>query len=212
MSQVGHMVAPTIYEIVYPHRRGEVLGLLTQALTASENFDVFHERLLRQFIPVRQLSQLRVERYERLQAEGEPLAMYIQSIRDTALIVRISETEAQVVQRIVEGLTPIQRARFVFQDLPSTFVQLEQLIVVDRNITYADKTRQLSASMGRAKAVETASTSFVSSHRRSPASKKPFQGKTVVCFYCGKTEHIQINCFASLAQKRKLVRILVTRP
>jgi hypothetical protein len=66
MNQVGHMVALMIYEILYLHCRSEVLGLLTQALTASESFDFFHERLLRQFIPVRQLSQLCIERYERV--------------------------------------------------------------------------------------------------------------------------------------------------
>jgi hypothetical protein len=86
------MVALTIYEILYPHCSGKVLGMLTQALTGSGSFDVFHERLLRQFIPVRQLSQLCIERYERAQAEGESLAVYIQSIRDAALILRISVT------------------------------------------------------------------------------------------------------------------------
>jgi hypothetical protein len=111
----------------------------------------------------------------------------------------------------MEGLALIQRARYVFQDPPSTFVQLEHLIVVGCNITYADKTRQLSALVGRAKAVKTASASFVSSHPCSPASKKPVQGKPV-CFYCGKTGHIQQNCFARLAQKRKQVGVAVTRP
>jgi hypothetical protein len=61
----------------------------------------------------------------------------VQSIRDAALVFRISEYEAQVVERIVEGLTPTQCARFVFQAPPSTFLQLEQLAIVDRNIAYA---------------------------------------------------------------------------
>jgi 16S rRNA G966 N2-methylase RsmD len=139
------------------------------------------------------------------------LATYIQSIRDAALILRINETDTQFVQRIVEGSTPIQHARFVFQDPPFTFIQLEHLIVVDRNIMHADQTRQPSLSMGTAKAVETASTSFVSSHPRSPASTKPIRGKPVVCFYCGKTGHIQRNCFARQAQKRKQVGVAVTR-
>jgi hypothetical protein len=53
--------------------------------------------------------------YDRVQAEAEPLARYIQSIRDAALVFRIDETESQVVARIVEGLSPTQSARFVFQ-------------------------------------------------------------------------------------------------
>jgi hypothetical protein len=46
----------------------------------------------------------------------------------------IVEDGAQVVGRIVEGFTPTQRARFVFQVPPSSLLQLEQLAVVDRNI------------------------------------------------------------------------------
>jgi hypothetical protein len=64
--------------------------------------------------------------------------------------LRISETEAQVVERIVEGLTPSQRARLVFQGPPTNFKHLEQLIIVDRNITFADQTRQPVVSTSRA--------------------------------------------------------------
>jgi hypothetical protein len=67
--------------------------MLTQALTTVESFDSFHARLLRHCVPVRQLAQLRVEKYERVQAKGEQLAMYIQSVRDAALIFQINETE-----------------------------------------------------------------------------------------------------------------------
>jgi hypothetical protein len=94
MSHIGQMIAPTTYEILYPYCMGEVLGLLTQALTARESFDAFHARLSRRFIPARQLSQLHMQRYERVRADGESLASYIQSIQDAALVVRITETEA----------------------------------------------------------------------------------------------------------------------
>jgi hypothetical protein len=57
----------------------------------------FHERLLTQLIPARQLSQLRVERYDSVQVHAEWLANYIQSIREVTLVLRISETETRVV-------------------------------------------------------------------------------------------------------------------
>jgi hypothetical protein len=57
------------------------------------------------------------------------------------MVLRISEPESQMVRRILEGLTPTQRARLVFQAPPSTLEKLEQLSVVDRNIAYADSTR-----------------------------------------------------------------------
>jgi hypothetical protein len=61
MVQVGQVGVPTIYEILYPFCKGEVLVLLVQALSARDSFDTFHERLLKRFIPARQLSQLWVE-------------------------------------------------------------------------------------------------------------------------------------------------------
>ena len=53
----------------------------------------------------------------------------------------IRENEAEVVERIVEGLTPAQCTCFVFQASPSSLLQLEQLAVVDRNIACVDQTR-----------------------------------------------------------------------
>jgi hypothetical protein len=41
--------------------------------------------------------------------------MYVQALHDAALVLRISEAEAQVVERVVEGLTPVKHACFVFQ-------------------------------------------------------------------------------------------------
>ena len=47
-------------------------------------------------------------------------------------MLRINESEAQVVERVVEGLTPTKRARFVFQPPPSSFRHLELLAIVRR--------------------------------------------------------------------------------
>lgn len=138
IRQVGQKTEPTIYEIMYPYCRAEPLAFVTNAITAIESFETFHARLLGQFIPSRQISQLRAEIYRRVQCEGEPLATHMQSIRDAALMLRIRENEAQVVEQIVEGLTPLQRTRFVFQAPPSLLLQLEQLAVVDQNIAHAD--------------------------------------------------------------------------
>jgi len=71
------------------------------------------------------MSQLRAERYKRLQFEGEPFATYVQSTGDAALVLRIMQNEKNVVERIVEGIRPIQSARFVFQSAPASFLQLK---------------------------------------------------------------------------------------
>jgi hypothetical protein len=54
LRQVGLIVEPTLFELLYPCCQGELLVLLTQALTLREQFDSFHERVLLQFIPARQ--------------------------------------------------------------------------------------------------------------------------------------------------------------
>jgi hypothetical protein len=39
IRQVGQMTEPTIYEIMYPYCRGEILALVTNAITAMESFE-----------------------------------------------------------------------------------------------------------------------------------------------------------------------------
>jgi len=70
-----------------------IVGHVTQAITTRQKFGNFHANLLGQFVPSRQMSQLRAERYERVQFEGEPFATYVQSIRDAELVLRIKENE-----------------------------------------------------------------------------------------------------------------------
>jgi hypothetical protein len=204
------MTDSAIYEIMYPYCRGELLAFVTKALTVLRSFETFHALLLGQFIPSRQLSQLRVDRYVRVQGEGEPLATYVQSIRDAGLMLRIRETEAQVVERIVEGLTPAHRARYDFQAPPFSFRQLEQLAVVDRNIAYTDQTRAVQSTA--------VTVGVVESHPKHPdprsagpqLSQVSRPGKSLVCFYCRKPGHIQRRCFLRLTQLRKSDRPAAT--
>jgi hypothetical protein len=71
--------------------------------------------------------------------DNEPLSAYIHCVREAALILRIQETEAQVVARIIEGLTQAQRVRFVFEARPTSFADLERLVVLDRNLACAEQ-------------------------------------------------------------------------
>jgi hypothetical protein len=80
-----------------------------------ERFDIFHAWLLGQFIPSRQISQLQTDNYERVQSDEGSLAIYVQFIRDAALLLCISENEAQVVERIVEGLSRLNVPALFFR-------------------------------------------------------------------------------------------------
>jgi hypothetical protein len=77
LCKMGHFNAPVNYEVLYPYCKGEALELLIQSLTQNLPFDSFHARLITRFIPERQLAKLRTDKYERVQAEGEPLGQYI---------------------------------------------------------------------------------------------------------------------------------------
>jgi len=142
ISKVGQVKVPFLYELLYPYCRGILLESLRQALTNRESFDLFHARLLQRFIPRRQLDQLRFEMYERLQEEGELLDVYVNAIKNAALVLRINDSEAELVARIVERFTSNQRNRLIFQSRPSTFEQLEQLAAEDRNISFVDNYRK----------------------------------------------------------------------
>jgi hypothetical protein len=190
---IAQISVPRIYEILLPHCRGELLGCLHQALTTCEVFDLFHARVLRRFISDRYLTQLRLLNYERVQRDGEPLAVYVQSVRDAALYLHIKETEQLTVARIVEGLTPIQRTRFCFQTLPTTFVQLEQLAVIDRNVTYADQLREGATSIG-VSSVQSCENNVAVKPPNSAVRQTQNQGNQRVCFKCVKPGHVQ-RCF-----------------
>ena len=154
VRQVAQMNRSVVYELMYPYCKGELQCLVTQAISNKENFENFHERLLRHFIPVRAMSGLRIAKYERVQGQDEHFFSYVEAIRDAALVLRIKEKEAQAVQRILEGLTPTQRSRFIFQLPPSSFAQLEQLAIVDRSIAYTDRLREEQSSEGQIAVIE----------------------------------------------------------
>jgi hypothetical protein len=152
MRHVRQMREDGIYDMMFPYCRGELLACVTNTLVNRESFENVHVRLLREFIPSR---QLRMDVYERVQGEGDCLASYVQAISDAALVLRIQENEAQMVERIVEGFSPSQRTRLVFQTPPPSLRHLEQLTALDRNILYADRRRTRQSALRQANRVLT---------------------------------------------------------
>jgi hypothetical protein len=54
---IGQFNAPEIYKINYPYCRGEIHSLVTQAIHEKEEFEVFHDRVLKQCLPTKQLAK-----------------------------------------------------------------------------------------------------------------------------------------------------------
>jgi hypothetical protein len=191
IKEIGQLSEATTFELIFPHCREELLGAVEQAIRDGKDFEHFPARILRQFIPSRQMAQIRRAMYERVRKEGESFSRYIQAIRHAAKFLRIQESETQIVQRIIEGNTPNQRARFVFQTVPSSFKRLENLVIVDRNIEYADQNRK--ASRLELRQTTEAARKSQSNLEGSPSSRANvyYNKGAVTCFYCQKKVHIQ---------------------
>jgi hypothetical protein len=90
-------------------------------------------------------------------------------------VLRINKNEAQLFEQIIEGLTPTQHARFVFQAAFSTFLLLKHLAVLDRNIAYADQVRNLRSTNVTVSAFESDPKAWnsMTSPAHSPTTIKP---------------------------------------
>jgi len=141
--------------------------------------------------------------YERLQEEGESLEVYVNAIKDAALVLRINDSEAELVVRIVEGFTSNQRTQLIFQSPPSTFEQLEKLAAVERNISFVDNYRKSRVASTTTNAAQRLQGHRPIQYRTGMVNNSQLPGKRNVCFNCGKPGHIQRHCFLRPAQQRK---------
>jgi len=119
-------------------------------------------------------------------------------------VLRIYESEAQVMQRVVDGLIPTQHARFIFQTPPTSFLQLERLVIVGRNIAYRDRLRVEPDPEVMIVVAESPVDEYKSGGSGNKRSREPRQRKAVVCFYFRRPRHMQSRCFLLLSQKGKL--------
>jgi len=100
IRQLEQMNGSAIYELMYRYCRGELLALVIQAIKTRETFENFHAWSLGHFIPSREMSQLRIARYGRVRSVGGQFSNYVQALKDTALVFRTSESEAQVAKEL----------------------------------------------------------------------------------------------------------------
>jgi len=116
--------------------------------------------------------------------------VYVNTITDTALVLRINDNEAELVARIVEGFPSNQHARLIFQSPPSSFEQLEQLAAVDRNISFVDNYRKSLVASTTTNAVQLQQGHRPIQYRTNMVNNSQLPDKRNVCFNCGKTGHI----------------------
>ena len=80
-------------------------------------------------MPGRLREQLRHKYLYRVQANGESLASFVNSIRDSARILGVGLSEEEIVQIILEGVTPQEKSRLVFAERPRCYADLDRLCV-----------------------------------------------------------------------------------
>ena len=90
----------------------------------------FHREVLETFVPGRLLEQLKQQHFYRVQARGESLAAFVHRVRDAARILGVGLSEEEVVQIILEGVTPQERLWLVFAERLHRYRDLDKLCVM----------------------------------------------------------------------------------
>lgn len=185
-----------LLELIFPYCLDALAGKVMAALQGTWEFERLHREILECFIPRRLFEQLRREKYERLQRDGETFATYICSVKDAARVLRLPVSERDVVNNIIEGLAPTQRSSFVFQAMPTNYRDLDQLAILDQNLTFANRQREaeIRRDVGRrCEAVGCEGRQYVR-----PEYKRPTEGRFAYaskrCYRCKEVGHLQRDC------------------
>ena len=134
-----------LLSLIYPYCRGSLPELVTNTVRRGGSIDSLHGEVLDSFIPGRRRDQLRLKLYYQVQANEEVLADFVHNIRNTARILSLGLPERDIIQVILEGVTPQERSRLVFADRPRCFADLDRLYVVSRTVQAMDESQDRAA-------------------------------------------------------------------
>lgn len=178
----------TLLQLCFPHCRSPLLEVLLSCLERGVTLDQFHGSLVENFLPGRLRENLRQERFCRLQRHGEELAHFVNSVKLAAKVLRIPMTEREIVEVIIEGITPEARSRLVFCSRPTSFVELSRICVTAGAVAYNDQSRGVQQpSRNRLPVMQI---------NAPPIGQGMRQMGPRVCFGCGQPGHIRRFCRA----------------
>ena len=130
--------------------------------------------------------------------------MYVTSIKEAAVLLKLQVSEQDVVNNMIEGLAPEQRSRFVFQHLPTSFAELDRIAVHDQNFAFADHLRQTYSD--RSQMIQRAEVNSSPLRGRGDLglrqSSEYVHRRVLRCFRCNQPGHVQRNCPLSPSQRR----------
>ena len=125
---------------------GSLAGLVINTLRRGGSVDSLYGEVLDYFfIPRWWRDQLKFKLFYRLQANEEALADFVHNIWKAARVLRLGLPETEVIQVILEGLTPQERSHLVFADHPRCFADLDRLCVISIRVQASDEPRERAA-------------------------------------------------------------------
>ena len=136
LSDFPGMSDRTLLELAYTYCRGSMAERVAHTLRCEGSVAAFHREVLDAFVHGRLLQKLRHKHFYRVQSRGESLACIVQSVRDAAQILGLGLPEEEIVQIILEGVTPQERLRLVFAERPRRFVDLDKLCVMSLSLIH----------------------------------------------------------------------------
>jgi hypothetical protein len=125
--------------ILYPYTVGILSNRLSEAISTGCSVDKFHMDTLNFFLPPRARISLYKIYCFRVQADNESLANYIADVKCYVKVYRLENSEPDIVQSILDGLSPACRSYLVFADKPTSYAGLDHMCVQAANAEYADK-------------------------------------------------------------------------
>jgi hypothetical protein len=123
-------------QVIYSRCAEPLSARVNLALNSGSSFEQFHFDVLQFFVPRRLFESLKQNLFRRLQHSDESFPAYVSSVRDAALVLKLPVSEQEIINNILDGLSPAQRSHFVFQTRPSTWADVDSLCVHDRNVFF----------------------------------------------------------------------------
>lgn len=161
-----------IIELFIPKTLSPLQNILLSCKNST--IEYLQTEILKAFVPFNLRENLVRDLVNRPQNVGEPLSMYIESIKEYSTILNCKYSESDLVQMLKIGINPTERANLVFASKIETFHDLEQACVHSQNVAYSNYLRSRLPPM------------FVNNNQK-PNEKK--------CFNCGRSGHLAKNCY-----------------